>query len=244
MRNDSKQGDLSELELATQERALEFAKKNKKQIARELTSLDVYMPEINPVSVFMAGSPGAGKTEASKVLLDRYSNQGAPILRIDPDELREKFDEYDGHNAWLFQRAVSLLVERIHDLALKNWQSFILDGTLANLNIATKNIERSLKRDRFVQIYYVYQDPRLAWEFVQAREKSEGRRILVPHFIEQYFAAREVVNKLKKDFGQDIRVDLLMKNTRGGNRFYEANIDRIDNHVSEKYTPETLLQAL
>ncbi len=54
------------------------------------------------------------------------------------------------------------------------------------------------KRGRTVQILYVYQEPILAWNFVQRREAVEGRGILPEHFIKQYFAARDVVNTLKK----------------------------------------------
>ena len=111
-------------------------------------------------------------------------------MRIDPDDLRDEFQDYDGQNSWLFQPAVAILVERIHDYVLKNNQSFILDGTLSSLAKARSNIERSLKRDRYVQILYVYQEPKLAWQFVCAREALEGRRIERDTFVEQYFAAR------------------------------------------------------
>lgn len=220
-----------------QERAGEFARRHKKAIARRLTDLSVYPPEEQPVSVFMAGSPGAGKTEASKVLLEEI---GENILRIDPDDLRGEFDDYSGDNSWLFQEAVSILVDKIHDLALKQKQSFLLDGTLTNLPKAEQNITRSLKKDRFVQILYVYQDPVTAWEFVQAREKIEGRRILLEHFINHYFEARTSVNLLKSRFGGNIHVDLLLQNRDNSRKLYKANIDQIDNHVPEKYTSQAL----
>ena len=120
----------------------------------------------------------------------------------------------------------------------------MLDGTLSNLDKARANIRRSLNKARVVQILYVYQDPCLAWEFVQAREYAEGRRILLEHFIEQYFAARESVNSLKREFGKEIAVDLLLKDVNNGHRAYEANIDAIDNHVPEKYTPADLQKLL
>lgn len=224
---------LSAQEKSIEEAALNYAKQNKKAIAKRLTAVDKFIPEENPVSVFMAGSPGAGKTEASKELLDKLKSKST--LRIDPDELRHEFEQYDGSNAWLFQRAVSVLVEKIHDLALKQQQSFLLDGTLSNYDIAKKNIERSLKKERSVQILYVYQDPVLAWEFVLARETAEGRRIKPEHFIEQYFAARNVVNRLKQEFEQSIRVDLLLKNNDNSHRSYKAGIDQVDSHVPEKY---------
>lgn len=159
-----------------QERALKFARANKKEIARRIADPDVYPSEEAPVSVFMAGSPGAGKTEASIELLDR--------------------------------------------------------------------IQRSLKKGRAVQVLYVYQEPRLAWEFVQAREGTEGRRIRPEDFIDQYFAAREVVNALKRKFGADVMVDLLLKNTDNTRKLYKAGVDQIDNHVPEKYDRKSLKRLL
>ena len=234
---------LTKQELAIEEEALTFAKKNKSVITKRLTDKAIYLPEQEPVSVFMAGSPGAGKTEASLELLNDLASE-IKILRIDPDELRHEFPQYSGDNSYLFQKAVSVLVDRTHDLALDQKQSFLLDGTLSNYERAVKNIERSLKRNRLVQILYVYQDPLLAWQFVKAREAIEGRRILPNHFIEHYFSARDTVNRLKEFFGKRVQVDLLLKDINNGNRSYKANIDRIDNHIPEKYTAAALEREL
>ena len=230
--------EMSDAEQATWDRAISFAKANKKSIAKRLTDRAIYTPEEEPVSVFMAGSPGAGKTEAAGALLKLFSD--SPILMIDPDALRSEFEEYRGGNAWLFQGGVSILVEKILDLALDHGQSLLLDGTLSNLDVARKNVTRALKRKRFVQILYVYQDPALAWKFVQAREQAEGRRILPVHFIDQYFAARDVVNTLKLEYGRDVRVDLLLKNFDNSHRLYKAGIDKIDYHVPERHTRASL----
>lgn len=230
----------SDVELGVSARAIEFACRNKKPIARKLTDPAVYPPDAEPVSVFMAGSPGAGKTEASKELLNEFSADKA-ILRIDPDELRAEFTDYDGSNAWLFQGAASILVEKVLDFALDQSQSFVLDGTLSHYDVAERNIKRSLRKGRVVQILYVYQEPRLAWEFVQAREAKEGRRVPPEQFVDQYFAARETVNRLKREFGADIRVDLLLKNNDGSNRFYRNGVDQIDYHIPEKYDRNDVL---
>jgi len=235
---------LSEEEKSICDAAKSFARKDGKRIAAEITDTDIYPPDAKPVSVFMAGSPGAGKTEASKALLAQFEEEGTSTVRIDPDELRGRFEGYSGDNAWLFQPATSILVDKIHDKVLKNEQNFLLDGTLANYDIAKSNIERSLKRGRFVQIYYVYQEPEMAWRFVKAREELEGRRILPEHFIEQYFAARRVVNQLKIDFGKDLQVDLLLKNLDASDKMYKANVDQIDNHIPEKYTEEDLVRMI
>lgn len=219
-----------------EEEALVYAKKHRAEIVRRLTDPAIFVPEANPVSVFMAGSPGAGKTEASIELVNLKGADGAKVLRIDPDELRETLPGYNGANSWLFQRAVIPIVEKIHDLVLDQKQSFLLDGTLSSHKVAEKNIQRSLKRGRKVQILYVYQEPEQAWKFVQAREAAEGRRIQPEDFARQYFAAREVVNSLKAKFGKDISVDLLMKNNDGSHQFYKAGVDQIDNHIPEKYS--------
>jgi UDP-N-acetylglucosamine kinase len=100
------------------------------------------------VSVFMAGSPGAGKTESSKELLaELESNEPKTrILRIDPDDLRCEFPSYTGRNSYLFHGAISIVVGKILDLAHAHAQrqSFLLDGTLSSLKQARENVLRCL----------------------------------------------------------------------------------------------------
>jgi predicted ABC-type ATPase len=225
---------LTEQEARIEQEAMEHARAHKKTIAERLTDPANFQSEKDPVSVFMAGSPGAGKTEASIELLKVMGEN--TVIRIDPDELRGEFPGYTGDNAWLFQGAVSILVDRIHDMALKQNQSFLLDGTLSSYERAHRNIERSLRRKRTVQILYVYQEPKLAWDFVRAREADEGRRIRPETFVEQYFAARDVVNRLKREFGNKISVDLLQKNNDNSHRLYQAGVEQIDHHIPEKYS--------
>ncbi len=140
--------------------ALALAKKTKKARCRALTDTKIYLPEKNPVSVFMAGSPGAGKTESAReiiTLLEKGRTDGGKVLRIDPDDLRSEFEGYVGSNSWLFQSATSIYVEKMLDYAIDNSQSFLLDGTLSNLAKSRSNVQRSLGRKRSVLIMYVYQ---------------------------------------------------------------------------------------
>ena len=235
---------LSSEELKIQEEAIAFAKKNQTKLCREITDKAIYLPEESPVSVFMSGSPGAGKTEASKGLVEMITQDGGNVLRLDPDELRTYFDTYDGSNSYLFQRAVTVLVERCFDNMMKNRQSFILDGTLANLNIARRNIKRSVDKDRNVLIIFVYQKPELAWQFVQAREQTEGRRILPEHFVDQFFGSQDAVHALKKEFGKHIRIDLLLKDTDGSTRSYHDNVSNLTSYLNPVYTREEVLDIV
>lgn len=233
----------SQEEQRIRDRAWEFAKANRKNIAKEFTDESKFPSERDPVSVFMAGSPGAGKTEASKALIKRFSSGASLVMRIDPDEFREKLPGYNGSNSWLFQSATIKIVEKVVDQAMSKQQSFLLDGTLSSWPVAERNIKRSLDKGRYVLILYVYQKPDLAWRFVQAREKREGRRILPETFIEQYFGARQVVNHLKQQFGKSIQVDLLQKNI-GGPEVFKENVSQIDSYIPEKYSHADLERIL
>lgn len=232
---------LSEKEQRIYDAAVVFARENRKAIARRRADVNLYPPEEQPVAVYMAGSPGAGKTEASIELIDSLGGQ---VLRVDPDELREELPGYAGANAHLFQRPVSVLVDRILDTAFNQSQSFLLDGTLTNFDKAVSNIQRALRDGRPVQILYVYQEPQQAWAFVQAREAHDGRKIEPETFMEQYFGARDVVNRLKAHFGAKIRIDLLLKNIDGSNRLFVNNVDQIDSHIPEKYDDSSLRAML
>lgn len=227
---------LSDIEVT--EKAIEFAKRYRTRICRNLTDTAIFSPEQEPVSVFMSGSPGAGKTESSKELVASLTSEGGHVLRLDPDDLRSEFEDYDGSNSYLFQSPVVILVERAMDYILKNGQSFLLDGTLASYNVAEKNIERSLKRERAVLIIFVYQRPELAWQFVQAREIVEGRKILPEHFVQQFFGSQAVVEQLKMKFGQRIQVDLLLKDNDGSTRNYHSNVNSLKPYLKPTYTPE------
>ncbi len=112
---------------------------------------------------------------------------------------------------------------------------------MADFNIAKKNIERSLKRGRTVQILFVYQQPQQAWRFVQAREKVEGRRVFPEKFVDQYFLSRESANLLKRVFGDKIILDLLIKNIDGTNQKYHRNITQLDGYIKDKYSRGDLL---
>lgn len=220
----------------------DYARTHRNRIVAEAISKFTPDPSGPPVSIFMAGSPGAGKTEVSKRLLEDTDG----VLRIDADELRECFKPcgYDGANSHLFQKAATRLVHGIHDKALKKKISFLLDGTFSSEEMARQNITRSLKRSRLVYIICVYQFPEQAWHFVQQRERIEGRRIRAEDFAKKFCASYEVVNKMKAEFGEQVTLTLVIKNIDGSTKEHKKNIQRIEDHISQKHTEQSILSMI
>ncbi|WP_345891251.1 hypothetical protein [Pseudomonas protegens] len=69
-----------------------------------------------------------------------------------------------------------------------------------------------------------------ALHFARAHKKRIAKRL------DHYFAARDVVNRLKLEFASDVHVDLLLKHIDNSGRLYKAGVDRIDYHIPERYT--------
>lgn len=61
--------ELSKQEKKIEEEACKYVRDNAESIIQEYAG-DEFKPDTVPVSVFMAGSPGAGKTEFSKAFID------------------------------------------------------------------------------------------------------------------------------------------------------------------------------
>ena len=118
--------------------AIDYVKKNKNIIIDEIVGN--ITPVEKAVAIFMAGSPGAGKTEFSKYFLEKEFGVDS-IVRIDPDEIRETLPGYNGENAYLFQGAVIVAIEKVLDYVFARNFHFLLEGTFSNQDIANKNIE-------------------------------------------------------------------------------------------------------
>jgi UDP-N-acetylglucosamine kinase len=232
----------------TQLAAIAFAKENRKRVAKQLTDPNKYQPDELPVSVFMAGSPGAGKTEFSKniiSILEKDSDH--QVIRIDGDDIRSLLPGYTGDNSHLFQGAVSLVVEKIHDFVLLQKQSFVLDGTFSRYEKAVDNIKRSLDKSRRVFMFYVYQNPETAWRFTKQREKAEGRNIPKESFIDQFFGANETVSRIRREYDERVTVFLVKKDFEKNTVDEVVKIkpnDLIDDYIKERYTKNNLQTIL
>lgn len=226
--------------LKDSEDAKKFIKKNKNLLFENFASSKIYKPNKNPISLFMAGSPGAGKTEYSKRFIERFDSN---IVRIDADEIREIIPQYNGANSDVVQGAASIAVDILYSYSLRNKYNLLLDGTFARFNIAYRNIERSINKNRKVAIYYIYQDPLVAWEFTKKREKLEGRKVPREVFIESFLNAKKNVIKIKSIFKDKIKVYLVIKDY--SNNIKESYLDvHIDSYLKIKYSERKLSEIL
>jgi len=232
--------------------AYEWVKKNSSNLINSIAG-KYEDKEKGRVSVFMAGAPGAGKTEFSRCLIrDIFGLNTTLIVRIDPDEIRQLIPMYIQGKAQLFNRATNKGVEILidHCFDKKNDKSFLLDGTLSNCDIAIKNIDRALNKERKVLIYYVYKDPVTAWDFTQKREKIEGRNIPKVSFIDQYFDSIDTINYLKEYYGTKIQVDMVQLSSPSLSEplmtdyKFEFNISNVDGYIKKRYSRSKLSDIL
>ena len=199
-----------------------------------------------PSSYFMAGSPGAGKTEFSKGFIKQLQDKepSRRIVRIDADEIRDILPGYNHKNAWELQSAASLGVEKILDYVFHNDQDFLLDGTFSNFAIAKRNIERCTKHNRKIGLLYLYQDPVISWKFTKIREAREGRNIPQSAFVDEFFKSKDCVNRIKSEFGLLVELWLIKKDFNQNIEKTEFNIDNVDSYLKIEYTPDSLANAL
>ena len=187
------------------EEAESYIKEHKCELIERFANPKVYHFNPSPISLFMAGSPGAGKTEVSKRLIEQFT--GNLPVRIDADDIRTIFPNYNGANSHIFQRACTIGVNKLFDHVLHNNINAILDGTFA-YERAMENIERSLKHKRRVVIYYLFQDPIVAWTFTKAREEKRRQESLKGSIYLLFFVrARENVSAAKEHFGDKVELE-------------------------------------
>ncbi len=121
----------------------------------------------------------------------------------------------------------------------------ILDSTFA-YGGAQQNIERSLRHERRVEIWFVYQDPLRAWEFTKAREASETRRINKNVFIKGFFESRANAYAVKELFGKKIELNILIKDYAAGTKDFYLNVPatKLDQLTNDRYSVDNLNKLL
>jgi predicted ABC-type ATPase len=230
--------------------AIKYVKENKKLLKSKFIECKKIRPNKRPVFMFMAGSPGAGKTEFSKKLIEVLEKNilKSGIARIDADDIRNILPDYTGKNSHIFQKACSKGVEILFDYVSHKKYNAIIDGTFSHYKVASKNIKRVVDKGCDVYIVYKYLDPITAWGFTKLREKEEGRKITKQVFIESFYQAKENVNKIKKVFRDKVNIWIVISDILGSdgasNEKIKFDVDNIDNHLETNYNIKDLKRIL
>ena len=220
-----------------------WVKTHKKSFANDIIARSGAVPDGNPTAIFMAGLPGAGKTEFSKQLLKIYDYKA---VRLDMDEIATQIEGYRPEQADLFRGGASELLNKTFDLVIRRQLDFIMDGTFSSKN-AKNNVSRALGHGYTIKIVYIYQDPKLAWIFTKEREKSERRAIDKNGFINSYFNTIENVKTILQDQkGQKLTLDIVTKNAYNKihNWFQNVSYSEIDKLVNNCYNRDTLQEYI
>lgn len=226
------------------EKAIEWVRANKKKIIDHFASDVVCPPSEEPFSIFMAGSPGAGKTESSIAIVEMLKKRGDAIVRIDPDAIRTLLPQYTGSNTDAVKGASFLAVEKLYDYVLKTGKSMILDSTFTPYRKIEGNVRRSVAKGRTTTVIYIDQDPLVAWHFTKEREKVEGRSIPREFFIRTLFESRENVRKIKEAYGGKVILRVVHKNYVKQTQSVVEDVKFIDDVVRIKYSVDDLKKLL
>lgn len=258
--------ELSEEEIKIQQEAVDYIKSHKDDLINEFI-ISKRPIHLSLLTFFMAGSPGAGKTEFSKrymtgkidkndyKLANYLKKRGFDVndfdtffIRIDVDSIRDFLPQYKktdkiacvNGNAHVVQKAANKGLDILRNYCFKNDISFLHDGTFGNYDTMRELVKKSIKLKRVVRIFYIYLDPLVAWEFTKAREAIEGRNIIKEKFVDQFFSSRENVDKIKKEFGDNIILDCIIKDQNNKVEEIQFNIKNVDIFIKKYYNKKSI----
>lgn len=198
---------MDELQLITN--AIKYLNDTKKDFINQYTTN--IKPLDNKVAIFTAGMSGVGKTEFSQFLKENNKD----LLHIDTDTIREYFKPvgYDGQNSNLFQKPASKGFSKLFDYAIKNKLSLILDSNLSNILQAVDNIERLLNKNYKIEIFYLYNNPTICYQYAIKREVITNRKVPYDIFVTSNINSYKTVLELKNIFDDKIILHYIDKKT-------------------------------
>ncbi len=214
---------------------------HKKDFANKLISESGAKSDGQKTAIFMAGLPGAGKTEFTKSLI-RLSNLN--VVRLDMDEIATKIDGYSPEIADRYRAGASALLNKTYDIVVKRGIDFIMDGTFSSKS-ALFDVRRAISHGYKVKIIYIFQDPKIAWNFTLAREKVEHRAIAIDGFIDSYFKITKNIKDVKIECDKII-LDVVVKNKDNivGDYKEDVSINEIDKIQYNCYNRESLKEYI
>lgn len=86
-----------------------------------------------------------------------------------------------------------------------------MDSNFASKTQATQNIERLLKRGYNIEIYYLYNEPRVCFEYATRREIVTHRKVPKDVFVKSNINSYNTVLQIKAFFKDKVRVNFINK---------------------------------
>lgn len=209
--------------------SIQYLNNNKKTFLQKYTR-DI-KPLNNKIAIFTAGMSGVGKTELAKFFKEQNSN----LLHIDTDEIREFFRPigYDGQNSNLYQKVASRGFSELFTYALKNDLSLIMDSNFANIEVAIQNIKRLKKKNYSINIMYLYDYPKLCYEYAARREIVTHRKVPKDVFLRSNINSYKTVLEIKERFKNEVRLDFT--DYRNGNVYENINSDSLKKLIGDNF---------
>jgi len=218
---------MNELELISN--AISYINMNKKEFIQQFT-LNI-RPMEEKIAIFTAGMSGVGKTEFGQFLKENNTD----LLHIDTDHIRDFFKDvgYNGQNSHTFQKPASKGFSKLFDYAIKNSLSLILDSNLSNLGKAIENIERLLSKGYKVEIFYLYNEPSICFEYAIKREVITNRKVPYDIFIQSNINSYKTVIELKNLFRDKIVLNFIDK--RDDTLYKDVSIDELKQRIGGSF---------
>lgn len=220
---------------------IEQAKRHKKYFVQQIIgNVQPNTADENPTAVFIAGIPGAGKTE----FLDHLIGDLETVVRIDLDEIVKMFDGYTPERYYDYRGAANIIVDETMIHCRRNRIDFALDGTFASPR-AVDNVRHALKRHT-VMLFYVWKDPVLAWQHTKDRELIMKRGIDRDGFIAAHSRIPRNLNTVRHMIANNNKaiVSAIIKDLRDNTFTMTEDSVEIDKLLDLRYTEEELGRML
>lgn len=211
-----------------------WARKNKKELIQKIVGSQKAPKQDKPIAVFMAGIPGAGKTEFIK----RLFGPSVDAVKIDLDEIVKLFPNYKPERYYEYRSAAFIILDECVVYCRQHSLNFILDGTFGYKK-AVDNVKKALKRHDVV-IVYVWKEPTQAWRLTKDRELVEKRAINRDGFIEACIHVPENLRKIRSTFDEKVPIVAFKKNKTNDDFQTTQDIAKVDKLLELDYTKEEL----
>ncbi|MDE0243490.1 MAG: zeta toxin family protein [Candidatus Kaiserbacteria bacterium] len=184
-------------------KSVQWVEENKDSILQNVV-LD-RKPQKAKKCIFMAGSPGAGKTETVRRLRLRET-----FTVLEADEIRElnpfytKTDGTKKGNAHLMQKAASAGLQYCRKYCIDEGIAFMNDTTFSNRG-SIDLVKNLLNRGWRVSVLFVFRHPQKAWGFTKVRESKEGRHVPAESFAESFTGMVANIQHIQKKY-KNVRI--------------------------------------